>query len=111
MFFDSAASGGPLLLEVKQYRNLSRPYQRVSKTDTSDKIKVSDSGAKRDHTFSLIAHDGIRFFKLVLMMKGSVSMVKDLQESNKFLLKSGYIDTTSERGTIMILVDNMNQLA
>lgn len=79
--------------------------------DTSDKIKVSDAGAKRDHTFSMVAHDGVRFFKLVLLMKGSISMVKDLQESNKFLLKSGYIDTTSDRGTIMIMVDGMDQLA
>ena len=44
-------------------------------------------------------------------MKGAVTMVKDLQESNKFLLKSGYVDTTSERGTIMMLVDGMDQLA
>ena len=44
-------------------------------------------------------------------MKGAVTMVKDLQESNKFLLKSGYVDTTSEKGTIMILVDGMDQLA
>lgn len=108
MFFDSVASGGPLLLEVKQFRNLSRPYQRVSKTDTSDKIKVSDAGTKRDHTFTMIAHDGVRFFKLILLMKGSSTLVKDLQESNKFLLKSGHVDTVSERGTTMILVDAMD---
>ena len=93
---------------MKQYRNLSRAYQRVTKTDTSEKIKVGDAGAKRDHSFTMIAHDGVRFLKLVLLMKGAVTMVKDLQESNKFLLKSGYVDTTSERGTIMILVDGMD---
>ena len=96
---------------MKQFRNLSRAYQRVTKTEITDKIKVGDSGAKRDHSFSLIAHDGVRFLKLVLLMKGAVTMVKDLQESNKFLLKSGYVDTNSEKGTIMILVDGMDQLA
>ena len=68
MYFDSSETS-PLLLEVKQFRNLSKPYQRVSKTDTSEKSKVGDAGVKRDHTFSLIAHDGVRFIKLVLLMK------------------------------------------
>ena len=74
MYFDSSETA-PLLLEVKQFRNLSRPYQRVSKTDTSEKSKVGEAGAKRDHTFSLRAHDGVRFIKLVLLMKNQGTIV------------------------------------
>ena len=110
MYFDSSETP-PLLLEVKQFRNLSKPYQRISKTDTSEKSKVGDSGIKRDHTFSLIAHDGVRFIKLVLLMKNQASIVKDLHEKNKFLLKSGYVDSTTEKGNTIILVDGMDQLA
>ena len=87
---------------------MSKPYQRISKTDTSEKSKVGDSGIKRDHTFSLIAHDGVRFIKLVLLMKNQGSIVKDLHEKNKFLLKSGYVDSTTEKGNTIILVDGMD---
>jgi hypothetical protein len=72
---------------------------------------VTGTGAKRDHTFSLVAHDGVRFIKLVLLMPNQVSIVKDLRERNKFLLKSGYVDSAQERGAIVILVDGMDQLA
>ena len=89
MCFDSSGTA-PLLLEVKQFRNLSRPYQRVGKADPGEKIQVTGAGAKRDHTFSLVAHDGVRFIKLVLLMPNQVSIVKDLRERNKFLLKSGW---------------------
>ena len=44
-------------------------------------------------------------------MPNQSSIVKGLHERNKFLLKSGYVDTTSERGTVIILVDGMDQLA
>jgi hypothetical protein len=110
MCFDSSGTA-PLLLEVKQFRNLSRPYQRVGKADPGEKIQVTGAGAKRDHTFSLVAHDGVRFIKLVLLMPNQVSIVKDLRERNKFLLKSGYVDSAQERGAIVILVDGMDQLA
>lgn len=110
MCFDSSGMA-PLLLEVKQFRNLSRPYQRVGKAEPGEKIQVTGAGAKRDHTFSLVAHDGVRFIKLVLLMPNQISIVKDLRERNKFLLKSGYVDSAQERGAIVILVDGMDQLA
>ena len=110
MCFDSSTTA-PLLLEVKQFRNLSKPYQRVSKTEGQEKIKLTKTGTKRDHTFSLIAHDGVRFIKLVLLMPNQSSIMKNLHERNKFLLKSGYVDSTTERGTVVILVDGMDQLA
>ena len=111
MCFDSSATA-PLLLEVKQFRNLSLPYQRVGKADPGEKIELtSATSVKRDHTFSLIAHDGVRFIKLVLMMPNQAQLVKNLFERNKLLLKNGYVDTTTERGSVSILVDGMDQLA
>jgi hypothetical protein len=44
-------------------------------------------------------------------MPDQVQLVKDLRARNKFLLKSGYVDTTSERGIAVILVDGIDQLA
>ena len=44
-------------------------------------------------------------------MKNQASIVKDLHEKNKFLLKSGYVDSTTEKGNTIILVDGMDQLA
>ena len=109
--FDSSVTQ-PLLLEVKQFRNLSRPYQRVTKNDTGEKIAVtSTSGVKRDHTFNLIAHDGVRFIKLVLLMPNQAAIVKDLHSKNKFVLRSGYVDSSSDRGNIVILVDGQDQLS
>ena len=58
----------PLLLEVKQFRNLSKPYQRVTKYENTEKIALKNqNGVKRDHTFQLITHDGVRFIKLILL--------------------------------------------
>ena len=98
-------------MEIKQFRNLSRPYQRIGKADPGEKIQVTGTGAKRDHTFSLVAHDGVRFIKLVLLMPNQSSIVGQLHERNKLLLKSGYVDTAQERGAVIILVDAMDQLA
>ena len=75
MMFDSK-NAAPLMLEVKQIRNLSKPYQRVTKVSDGDKIAVtSSSGVKKDHTFSLIAHDGVRFMKLVLLFPNQIDPV------------------------------------
>jgi len=81
----------------------------VAKTDDNGgKIKVGTTSAKKDHTFNLIAHDGVRFIKLVLLMPNQISLVQDLHERNKFLLKSGYVDNKTEKGSIIILVDGMD---
>lgn len=67
-FFDGQVVR-PLLLEVKQFRNLSKPYQRVTKYENTEKIALKNlNGVKKDHTFQLIAHDGVRFIKLILLM-------------------------------------------
>ena len=101
------------MLEVKQFRNVSKPYQRIQKTEsTSDKIALSnDHAVKKDDTFILICHDGVRFIKLVLLMANQSSIVRDLHERNKFLLKSGFVDSIAEKGAVNILVDGMDQLA
>jgi len=101
----------PLLLEVKQFRNLSKPYQRVSKAEPGEKIEVvATSGIKRDHTFNLIVHDGVRFLKLVLLMPNQVDLIKKLYSRNKLLLKSGYVDSSSDRSSSLLLVDSMDQI-
>lgn len=100
----------PLLLEVKHFRNVSKPYQRIQKSELmSEKIAIQkDQGVKKDDTFTLIAHDGVRFIKLVLLMQNQKTIVRDLHERNKFLLKSGFVDSLSEKGTVIILVDGMD---
>jgi hypothetical protein len=83
----------------------------VQKTESEVKIAIkSTSGVKKDDTFQLIAHDGVRFLKLVLLMPNQVSIIRNLRARNKFYLKSGIIDNTSERGTTVILVDHMEQI-
>ena len=105
--FESENSA-PLLLEVKQYRNLSKSHQRVTKTGESmAKIKMSkgNESVKKDDTFQLICHDGMRFIKIVLMMPNQVQLVSLIHERNKFILKSGYVDSTSEKGMVNIIVE------
>ena len=67
--FDSSGIA-PLLLEVKLFRNVSKPYQRIQKSEASkEKIAITnDHAVKKDDTFTLISHDGVRFIKLVLLM-------------------------------------------
>lgn len=44
-------------------------------------------------------------------MANQSSIVRDLHERNKFLLKSGFVDSIAEKGAVNILVDGMDQLA
>ena len=66
---------------------------------------------KRDHTFSLVTHDGVRFIKLVLLFPNQVGLIKDLHARNKFVLKSGFIDFAAEKGSITMLVDSADQIS
>ena len=86
---------------------------RIQKTDSmKEKIAITnDHAVKKDDTFILISHDGVRFIKLVLLMPNQKSIIRDLYERNKFLLKSGFVDSLTEKGTVVILVDGMDQLA
>ena len=78
----------------------------MAKTDPGDKIKVSStSGVKKSDTYQLMAHDGVRFIKVLLLMPNQSQIIKKLHTRNKYFLKSGYVDTSSERGTIIIQVD------
>ena len=44
-------------------------------------------------------------------MPNQASIVNGLYERNKFLLKSGYVDSSTEKGAVVILVDGMDQIA
>jgi len=92
---------------------MSKPFQRLTKSsEPAGKIRLTaEVAAKKDDTFSLIVHDGVRFLKLVLLMANQSSIVQGLHERNKFLLKHGYIDTSTDKGTVIVLVDGMDQLA
>ena len=70
---------------------------------------TSTTGVKKDHTFQLIAHDGVRFFKIVLLMENQSQIIKNIHTRNKFYLHSGYLDTASKRETL-VMVDTHEQI-
>ncbi len=43
-------------------------------------------------------------------MPNQASITEKLYERNKFVLKNGYVDTFTEKGMVIILVDGMDQL-
>ena len=67
--------------------------------------------AKKDATFQFIAHDGVRFLKLVLMFENQVSIIKELNEINKFVLKDAYLDSTTEKGVVNVIIEQQQQLS
>ena len=73
----------PLLVEIKELRNLSQPFQRslISEEDNEKK-----KGKGKKHTYQLKVHDGKRFFKVVLLFDKQYDVVKNLHEVNKFFL-------------------------
>ena len=104
------ANGMPLFIEIKQFRNLSKPYQRVTKSSETGKIAMQTMSAKKDATFQLIAHDGVRFLKLILMFPDQVSIIKQLNERNKYALKDAYLDVTTEKGLVNVILDQPDYL-
>ena len=56
-----------LLIEVKTIRNVSKPYQRATDVMVDDEPKEQKIGPKKGQTYQIIAHDGVRFFKIVLL--------------------------------------------
>ena len=62
----------PLLLEIKSIRNVSKPFQRVSKDQDWDEAEIAEKkaqkvGPQKGAMYQLVAHDGCRFVKLNLM--------------------------------------------
>ena len=57
----------PLLIEIKSVRNVSKPYQRATDVLVDDEPKEQKIGPKKGQTYQLVAHDGVRFIKLVLL--------------------------------------------
>lgn len=60
--------------------------------------------------FQMIAHDGVRFLKLVLMFKDTKSLVTKINEVNKFVLSPGIFVTKGD-GTTQFLIDYEDQIS
>ena len=60
----------PLILEIKEFRNVSQPFQRTLEID-EDEGKITSGGIKKkkDQTYLLKAHDGKRIVKIVLLFE------------------------------------------
>ena len=56
-----------LLVELKTIRNVSKPYQRATDVMVDDEPKEQKIGPKKGQTYQIIAHDGVRFLKIVLL--------------------------------------------
>ena len=79
----------PLLIEVKEFRNCSQPFQRASE---------EDSTKKKNQTFLLKAHDGVRLLKIILLFEDQAQFVRSIYEVNKICLYDAYlspIETTT----------------
>ena len=100
-----------LLIEVKSIKNVSKPFQRVKDPDLGDlEQKEMKIGPKKGQTYSMVAHDGVRFIKLVLLFKDQKSIVGGINEKNKFILGSGvYVSRTG--GQTSFLVDSSDQIS
>lgn len=59
--------------------------------------------------YQLIAHDGVRFIKLVLLFNSQASFVGKLFETNKFFLKKGVFISRPD-GALTFLIDSLEQL-
>ena len=57
----------------------------------------------------MIAHDGVKFLKLVLMFKDTKSLITKINEVNKFVLSAGIYVTKGE-GTTQFLIDDPDQI-
>jgi len=57
----------PLLIEIKSIRNVSKPFQRATDVLIDDEPKEQKIGPKKGQMYQIVAHDGVRFVKLVLL--------------------------------------------
>ena len=99
----------PLLVEIKNITNVSKPFQKVKDADLDDGEKEMKIGPKKGQMFSMIAHDGVRFLKLVLMFKDTKSVISKINEVNKVILTPG-IYVTKGDGATQFLIDDPEQI-
>lgn len=59
--------------------------------------------------YQLIAHDGVRFVKLVLLFNQQATFINHLFENNKFIVKKGTFISRPD-STLTLLIDNVAQL-
>lgn len=100
----------PLLFEVKSIRNVSKPFQRVKDPDLGElEVKEMKIGPKKGQTYQLMAHDGVRFLKLVLLFKEQKPVVAKIHEANKFVLSES-VYVSKQDGQISLLVDSADKI-
>ena len=84
---------------------MSKPYQRASAvTLTDDEPKEQKIGPKKGQTYQLIAHDGVRFLKLVLMFGQQSGFIASLREKNKWLVKKGTSISRPDRSVVLLVM-------
>eukprot|EP00347_Sterkiella_histriomuscorum_P016800 403351805 len=94
----------PLVIEIKEFRNVSQPFQRAQ--DVEDEEKKT-GGKKKDQTYQLKAHDGKRIIKIILLFDNQSSFVRSINEVNKFCLYDSFL-TPLESDTFV--VDYLEQI-
>lgn len=95
-----------MLIEIKSIRNVSKPFQRATDVMIDDEPVDQKIGPKKGQTYQMIAHDGVRFVKLVLLFGQQVSFVGKLHENNKFFVKQGVFISRPD-GTLTFLIDRV----
>ena len=95
----------PLLVEIKNITNVSKPFQKVKDADLDDGEKEMKIGPKKGQMFSMIAHDGVRFLKLVLMFKDTKSVISKINEVNKVILTPGIYVTKGDAAAQFLIDD------
>ncbi|CDW71296.1 UNKNOWN [Stylonychia lemnae] len=93
----------PLLIEIKEFRNVSQPFQRA--VDLGDEEKKASKA--RDATYQLQAHDGKRFIKIIMLFTDQSKFVRTINESNKFCLYDAYL---SPQDTTTFILDFQEQI-
>ena len=93
----------PVLIEIKEMRNVSQPFQRgVEKSTKDDPEKEKKKQRKlKNQTYQLKAHDGKRLLKIILLFLDQGPFVRGLFEVNKFTLHGAYL-TPAEPNTFVI---------
>ena len=59
--------------------------------------------------YQIVGHDGVRFFKLVLLFKDQKNLVAKLHENNKFVVSKGVFVSRVD-GAISLLIDSVDQI-
>jgi len=80
--------------------------------DESEKAerRAQKVGPKKDDMYQLIAHDGVRFVKIVMLFANQGAFVKNMREDNKYFLAEGVYFSSGTDSNSSFLVDFPNQI-